>query len=90
MKLRNVMLLGVGIGIGLSVSRKLRQDDPNVITGPVESHARTNPALRAVSGGAQRIVDRASIASLDAIRRTRFAIRERLSARGYGDELAWN
>ena len=90
MKLRSLILLGAGIAIGLSVSRKLKEDDPNVVTGPAESHVPANPALRAVSAGAQRIADRASVASLDAIRRTRSAIRERLSARGYDDEVAWS
>jgi len=62
-KLRSLILLGAGIAIGLSVSRKLKEDDPNVVTGPAESHVPANPALRAVSAGAQRIADRASVAA---------------------------
>jgi prephenate dehydrogenase len=89
MKLRSLLLVGAGLAIGASLSRKLRDDDPNVIIGPAESRSRSNPALRVVSAGAQRIADRASVVSLDAIRRTRGAIRERLAAQAY-DDLAWN
>jgi len=42
-----------------------------------------------VSDQAQRAVDRASVLSLDAIRRTRGAIQARLGD-GDGDDAAWN
>ncbi len=89
MKLRSLLLVGVGLAIGATLSRKLREDDPNVVIGPAEARSPSNPALRAVSAGAQRIADRASVVSLDAIRRTRGAIRERLAAQDY-DDIAWN
>jgi hypothetical protein len=89
MKLRSLLLLAVGIGIGMSVSRRLRRDDPDIVVGPARSRAPSNPALHAVSVGAQAIGDRATVASLDAIRRARGAIRQRLAAQAY-DDIAWN
>jgi hypothetical protein len=89
MKLRSLLLFGTGLAVGVTLSRKMREDDPNVVTGPVEARSSSNPALRAVSLGAQRIADRATVVSLDAIRRTRSRIRERLAAQSY-DDIAWN
>lgn len=89
MKLRSLLLVAVGFGLGMSVSRKLRQDDPDIVIGPAVSRAPSNPALHAVSVGAQAISDRATVASLDAIRRARGAIRSRLAAQSY-DDIAWN
>jgi hypothetical protein len=89
MKLRSLLLVGIGLAIGATLSRKMREDDPNVVTGPVQARSQPNPALRLVSAGAQRIADRASVVSLDAIRRTRSMIRERLATQSY-DDIAWN
>ena len=90
MRLRSLALLAAGIGIGVAVSRKLREDDPDVVVGPVQERSSTNPAIRAVSGSAQRLAGRAQVASLEAIRRARGAIRERLVTGGFEDDAAWN
>jgi predicted dinucleotide-binding enzyme len=89
MKLRSLVLFGAGIMTGLAIARKLTEDDPDVVHGPTRSETSANPALRAVSSSAQRIADRATVASLGAIRRARGAIRERLSEEPY-DEVSWN
>jgi predicted dinucleotide-binding enzyme len=89
MKLRSLVLFGAGIMTGLAIARKLTQDDPEVIHGPTRSGGSANPALRAVTSQAQRIADRATVASLDAIRRARGAIRDR-SGDQTNDEVSWN
>jgi len=89
MKLRSLVLFGAGIMTGLAIARKLTEDDPEVVHGPTRSGAPANPALRAVTSQAQRITDRAAVASLDAIRRARGAIRDRLGEQAY-DDVSWN
>ena len=89
MKLRSLILFGAGIMTGLAIARKLTEDAPEVIHGPTRPEAASNPGLRAVSSQAQRIADRATVASLDAIRRARGAIRDRLGDQPY-DEVSWN
>jgi hypothetical protein len=89
MRLRSLAFVAVGVGIGMWASRRFHEDDPYVVSGPIDERTRTNPALRVVSMGAQAISDRASVASLDAIRRARGAIRQRLAAQVY-DDVAWN
>jgi hypothetical protein len=85
MKLRSLVLLATGIGIGLAVARKLREDDPVILVGPAEDRAQAGPVIRLVSSQASRVADRATVASLDAIRRARGAIRARLGE----DEARW-
>jgi hypothetical protein len=89
MKLRSLILFGAGIMTGLAIARKLTEDDPEVVHGPTRSDAGGNPALQAVSSQAHRIADRATVASLDAIRRARGAIRDRLGDEPY-DDVSWN
>jgi predicted dinucleotide-binding enzyme len=89
MKLRSLVLFGAGIMTGLAIARKLTEDDPEVVHGPTRSETSANPALRVVSTQAQRIADRATVASLGAIRRARGAIRDRLTEEPY-DEVSWN
>ena len=90
MKLRTFVLFGAGIMTGLAIARKLTEDDPEVVHGPSRSDANANPALRrAVSTQVQRITDRATVASLGAIRRARGAIRVRLGEDQY-DDVSWN
>ncbi len=87
MKLRTLLLLAGGILLGYKLSQRMHADDPNVVKGPQREASGSAP-LRVVSDQAQRVVDRASVLSLDAIRRTRGAIQARL---GEGDDdAAWN
>ena len=89
MKLRSILLFGAGVLAGLTIARKMTQDDPDVLHGPTRAASPANPALRAVSEQAQHVADRASVRSLDAIRKARGAIRERLGEEGY-DDAAWS
>jgi hypothetical protein len=80
--LRTLVVFGAGIAAGLAIARKITEDDPEVLHGPARTEPQS-PAMRAVSS----LADRAQVASLDAIRRARGAIKERLSE----DEAAnWN
>jgi hypothetical protein len=89
MKLRSLFVFGAGVFVGLALARKMHEDDPQVLHGPTTSTS-TNPALRVVSDQAQRLADRAGLASLGAIRRARGAIRERLGDDPYYDGAAWS
>ena len=87
MKLRTLLLLGVGVAIGMKIAAKLREDDPEVLHGPQRARSDERPALRVVSTQVQRITDAATGKSLDAIRRVRTGLRDRL---GESDAAAWN
>ena len=90
MKLRTLILFGAGIMTGLAIARKMSEDDPGVLHGPTRASAPSaNPALRLVTSQAQRLADRATVASLEAIKRARGAIRERLAEEPY-DDVNWN
>jgi hypothetical protein len=89
MKLRSILLFGAGVAAGLTIANKLREDEPEIQHGPVKSQGAANPALRVVSDQASRIADRATVASLDVIRRARGAIRERLGEDAL-DDAAWS
>jgi hypothetical protein len=88
-KLRNLFLLAAGIFLGLKIAEKLREDDPNVLRGPQRARSNERPAVRLVSTQVHRLTDAATLRSLEAIRRLRGEIRNRL---GEGDEdvAAWN
>jgi hypothetical protein len=88
MKLRSLFLFGAGIAVGVTVMRKLTEDDPDVAHGPQRAST-GNPALRALSEQTVRLSDKATVLSLDAIRKARDAIRERLADSGY-DDAAWS
>ena len=87
MKLRSLFLLIAGVALGMKLAAKLREDDPNVLHGPQRKRSDQQPALRLVSGQVQRITDAATGRSLDAIRRVRSGIRDRLAE---DDAAAWN
>jgi len=89
MKLRSVLLLAAGVFLGLKIAEKLHEDDPNVVHGPQRTRSDQRPAVRLVSTQVQRLGDVATAKSLDAIRRLRGQIRDRL---GDADEdiAAWN
>ena len=48
MKLRSLFLFGAGIAVGVTVMRKLTEDDPDVAHGP-QRQSGGNPALRVLS-----------------------------------------
>lgn len=88
MKLRSLFLLAAGIALGLKIAEKLHEDDPEVVHGPQRARSDQRPALRLVTTQVQRLTDAATGRSLDAIRRLRGEIRDRL---GDGDDVAaWN
>ena len=90
LKLRNLILVGAGIGIGYALSQKLHEDDPDVVHGPQRSTRSSSvPGMSLVKGQAARIGDQASVRSLEAIRRARGAIRDRLGE-SVDDDAAWN
>jgi hypothetical protein len=86
-KLRSLLLLALGVVLGLKLAAKLREDDPEVLHGPQRARSGDRPALRLVSDRVQRFTDVAADRSLDAIRRVRAEIRDRL---GEDDVAAWN
>jgi hypothetical protein len=86
-KLRSLILLVTGVVIGVKVADKLREDDPNILHGPQRARSDQRPGLRLVSTQVQRLTDAATDMSLDAIRRVRSEIRDRL---GEDDAAAWN
>jgi hypothetical protein len=87
MKFRTMAAFGAGIAVGVTVMRKLTEDDPDVVHGP-QQQQQSNPALRVISDSTARISDKATVLSLDAIRRAREMIRERLDQTG--DDAAWS
>jgi hypothetical protein len=89
MKLRSLVLVAAGIGIGYSIAQKMREDDPDVVRGPRRSTV-ASPGRQLVTAQAQRLADRASMRSLEAIRRARGAIRTRLGEAETFDEASWN
>jgi hypothetical protein len=80
MKLRSLILFGAGVTTGLAIAKKLSQDDDEIVHGPHRTASNENPGLRVVS---------ATMMSLDAIRRARGAIRDRLGESVY-DDAAWS
>lgn len=87
MKLRSLLLVAGGVVLGMKLAAKLREDDPNVLHGPQRTRTDQRPALRLVSNQVQRLTDAATGKSLEAIRRVRGQIRDRL---GEDDAAAWN
>jgi hypothetical protein len=88
MKLRSLFLFGAGVITGLTIAKKLTEDDEDIARGPRHA-ARASAPLSLITSQTQRMSDRATVASLDAIRRTREAIRERLRAQDL-DDATWN
>jgi hypothetical protein len=88
-KLRPLLLLAAGVVLGLKLAAKLREDDPEVVHGPQRVLADRRPGLRLVSTQVQRLGDVAASKSLDAIRRLRGQLRERLGETD-DDIAAWN
>jgi hypothetical protein len=88
MKLRTVFLIVLGVAIGYWLSTKRHADDPDVIAGP-RDEGKGGSAGRFVSGQAQKLADQATTKGLEAIRRARGAIRDRIGE-AEPDEALWN
>ena len=86
MKLRTLILLAVGIALGYKLAKRSTEDDPAIVKGPRDEQRSSNPALRLISGQAQKLADQATVKSLDAIRGARRALQSRLAE----DDAAWN
>jgi hypothetical protein len=89
MKFRTGLVIGLAVGYGLARRSALTEDDPYVVKGPQRESGSGNAAVRIVGARAQRLADQATVASLDAIRRTRAAIQSRLGEPS-SDDAAWN
>jgi hypothetical protein len=89
MKLRSLFLFGAGVATGLAIANKLAADDENIAHGPQRTVSTANPAMRVMSATTQRLSERATVLSLDAIRKARGAIRDRLGESTY-DDAAWS
>jgi hypothetical protein len=87
-KLRNLFLLAVGVAIGYQLASKMREDDPNVVRGP-RRESGGNRAVRTVSAQAQRLADQATSKGLDALKRARGTIRDRMMDYE-SDDAVWN
>jgi hypothetical protein len=90
-KLRNLILIAIGIAIGFKLAAKIREDDPSVIKGPQrrpEGFGSSRTA-RTVSSQAQRIAEQATNKSLDIIKRARGSLRDRMGEYER-DDAVWN
>ncbi|MGH2596178.1 MAG: hypothetical protein ACRDH7_09470 [Actinomycetota bacterium] len=88
MKLRNVLLLVIGIAIGYKIAATMRQDDPNVVKGPRRESGGSR-TVRTVSAQAQRLADQATTKSLQAIKKARVSLRDRMGDYE-SDDAVWN
>jgi hypothetical protein len=86
MKLRTLLILIVGLAIGYKLARRATQDDPLVVKGPQRDQG--TPRFRLISGSAQRLADRATGRSLEAIRGARLAMQNKLA--DSQEDAAWN
>jgi hypothetical protein len=90
-KLRNLILIALGIFIGYKLAAKMREDDPSVVKGPQRRQEGfgSSRAARTVSSQAQRIAEQATNRSLDIIKRARGSLRDRMSEYE-SDDAVWN
>jgi hypothetical protein len=87
-KLRNLLLIVIGIAIGYKIAAKMREDDANVVKGPRQESG-GNRAVRTVSTQAQRLADQATTKSLEMIKRARGSLRDRMGEYE-SDDAVWN
>ncbi len=88
MKIRNLLLLAIGIGLGYKFAAKMREDDPNVVAGP-RRDSNGGRTRRIVFAQAQRLGDQATTKSLDLIKRARGTLRDRMGDYE-SDDAVWN
>src|SRR5205085_2470725 len=63
-RLRTLIVLCIGAAVGyVYAKRALTRDEPAILKGP-RDEAPLNPALRMISGQAQRLADQATVKSL--------------------------
>lgn len=90
MKLRNLILIAIGIFIGYKLAAKMREDDPSVVKGPQRQEGfGSSRTARTVSTQAQRIAGQATTKSLDIIKRARGSLRDRMGEYE-NDDAVWN
>jgi hypothetical protein len=91
MKLRNLILIALGIFIGYKLAAKMREDDPSVVKGPQRQQEGfgSSRTARTVSTQAQRIAGQATTKSLDIIKRARGSLRDRMGEYE-SDDAVWN
>jgi hypothetical protein len=91
MKLRNLILIALGIFIGYKLAAKMREDDPSVVKGPQRRQEGfgSSRTARTVSTQAQRIAGQATTKSLDIIKRARGSLRDRIGEYE-SDDAVWN
>ena len=91
MKIRNLILIALGIAIGYNLAAKMREDDPNVVKGPQRRKEGfgSSRTARTVSSQAQRIAEQATNKSLDIIKRARGSLRDRMGEYEK-DDAVWN
>jgi hypothetical protein len=87
-KFRNLFLLAVGVAIGYQLAAKMREEDPNVVRGPRRESGGSR-TVRTVSVQAQKLADQAASKGLDAIKRARGSIRDRI-VDYESDDAVWN
>lgn len=87
MKLRSIVVFGAGVATGVAIMRRLTADDPDVVHGP-QRRTDHNPTVRLLADQTARISDRATVLSLDAIRRARAMLQERIGSSEF-DDVAW-
>jgi hypothetical protein len=91
MKIRNLILIAIGIALGYKLAAKMREDDPSVVKGPQRRQEGfgSSRTARAVSSQAQRIAEQATHRSLDIIKRARGSLRDRMGEYET-DDAVWN
>jgi hypothetical protein len=91
MKLRTLILIGLGIFIGYKLAAKMREDDPSVVKGPQRRQEGfgSSRTARTVSSQAQRFAEQATNRSMDIIKRARGSLRDRMGEYE-SDDAVWN
>lgn len=84
---RSLIVFSAGVAAGLALAKKMTEDEPEVLHGPSTANS-GSPGLRVVTSGTSRLADKVGVASLDAIRKTRTKIKERLGEDA--DDAAWS
>jgi len=87
-KLRSIVFLIAGFLIGYRVAKFSSSDDPNVVKGP-RRDSNGSRTMRTVSAQAQRLADQATTKSLQAIKRARGSLQDRMGG-VESDDAVWN